>query len=100
MASSPEKKDPPSCGSRDSQPIPCTDDPPLSESPTTDLGCHDPRDEDADHPAPPMGKGDIDEDSDDDGYADEETTCPGNTTNNPVESFDSRLKDEQILSLF
>ncbi|EAY74752.1 hypothetical protein OsI_02645 [Oryza sativa Indica Group] len=93
MASSPEKKDPPSCGSRDSQPIPCTDDPPLSESPTTDLGCHDPRDEDADHPAPPMGKdsddvfasanshnmliGDIDEDSDDDGYADEETTCPG-----------------------
>ncbi len=44
--------------------------------------------------------GDIDEDSDDDGYADEETTCPGNTTNNPVESFDSRLKDEQILSLF
>ncbi|KAF2950962.1 hypothetical protein DAI22_01g226500 [Oryza sativa Japonica Group] len=94
-SSSPEKKHPPGCGSRDSQPIACTDDPPLSESPTTDLGCHDPREEDADHPAPPMGRdsddifastnsdnmnmliGDIDEDSDDDGYVDEETTCPG-----------------------
>uniref|UniRef100_A0A0E0JKL5 DUF6598 domain-containing protein n=1 Tax=Oryza punctata TaxID=4537 RepID=A0A0E0JKL5_ORYPU len=91
-SSSPEKKHPPGCGSRDSQPVACTDDPPLSESPMMDLA-HDPCDEDADHPASPMGKdsddvfastnshdmliGDIDEDSDDDGYVDEETTCPG-----------------------
>lgn len=36
--------------------------------------------------------GDIDEDSDDDGYVDEETTCPGNITNNPNRELRFQIK--------